>query len=132
MPKVLISDDLSPRAAEIFRSRGIEVDVKVGLKPDQLRAIVAEYDGLAIRSATKVTKEVLDVATNLKVVGRAGMTRSGAGAGVTVMGATGAAGAGAAGAAFAVMTDGVWRRRNCARLYCVTSEVGSSCSASVK
>ncbi len=73
MPKVLISDDLSPRAAEIFRSRGIEVDVKVGLKPDQLRAIVAEYDGLAIRSATKVTKEVLDVATNLKVVGRAGI-----------------------------------------------------------
>ncbi len=73
MPKVLISDDLSPRAAEIFRSRGIEVDVKVGLKPDQLRAIVGEYDGLAIRSATKVTKEVLDVATNLKVVGRAGI-----------------------------------------------------------
>ena len=73
MPKVLISDDLSPLAAEIFRSRGIEVDVKIGLKPDQLRAVVAEYDGLAIRSATKVTKEVLDVATNLKVVGRAGI-----------------------------------------------------------
>ncbi len=73
MPKVLISDDLSPLAAEIFRSRGIEVDVKIGLKPDQLRAIVAEYDGLAIRSATKVTKEVLDVAARLKVVGRAGI-----------------------------------------------------------
>ena len=73
MPKVLISDDLSPLAAEIFRSRGIEVDVKIGLKPDQLRAIIAEYDGLAIRSATKVTKEVLDVAPNLKVVGRAGI-----------------------------------------------------------
>ena len=73
MPKVLISDDLSPRAADIFRARGIEVDVKVGLKPDQLRAIIGAYDGLAIRSATKVTREVLDVATSLKVVGRAGI-----------------------------------------------------------
>ena len=50
MPKVLISDDLSPLAAEIFRARGIEVDIKVGLKPDQLRAIIGDYDGLAIRS----------------------------------------------------------------------------------
>ncbi|MBM3532349.1 MAG: phosphoglycerate dehydrogenase [Alphaproteobacteria bacterium] len=73
MPKVLISDELSPRAVEIFRARGIEVDVKTGLKPDQLRAIVGAYDGLAIRSATKVTREVLEVATNLKVVGRAGI-----------------------------------------------------------
>ena len=73
MPKVLIADDLSPRAAEIFRERGLEVDVKVGLKPDQLRAIVGDYDGLAIRSATKVTAEVLAVATKLKVVGRAGI-----------------------------------------------------------
>jgi len=73
MPKVLISDELSPRAVEIFEERGIEVDVKTGLKPDQLRAIVGAYDGLAIRSATKVTREVLEVATNLKVVGRAGI-----------------------------------------------------------
>jgi D-3-phosphoglycerate dehydrogenase len=73
MPKVLISDDLSPRAVEIFKERGVEVDVKVGLKPDQLRAIVADYDGLAIRSATKVTAEVLAVADKLKVVGRAGI-----------------------------------------------------------
>ncbi len=73
MPKVLISDDLSLRAADIFKARGIEVDVKVGLKPDQLRAIIGQYDGLAIRSATKVTREVLDVAANLKVVGRAGI-----------------------------------------------------------
>jgi D-3-phosphoglycerate dehydrogenase len=73
MPKVLISDDLSPRAVEIFRQRGIDVEVKVGLKPDQLRAIVGDYDGLAIRSATKVTAEVLAVAGKLKVVGRAGI-----------------------------------------------------------
>ncbi len=73
MTKVLISDDLSPRAAEIFRERGIEVDVKIGLKPDQLIEIIGNYDGLAIRSATKVTKAVLEAATNLKVVGRAGI-----------------------------------------------------------
>jgi len=73
MPKVLISDDLSPRATDIFRERGIEVDRKVGLKPDELAAIIGEYDGLAIRSATKVTAELLDKATNLKVVGRAGI-----------------------------------------------------------
>ncbi|HKU97666.1 MAG TPA: phosphoglycerate dehydrogenase [Vineibacter sp.] len=73
MPKVLISDELSPRAVEIFKERGVDVDVKVGLKPDQLRAIVGDYDGLAIRSATKVTAEVLAVAEKLKVVGRAGI-----------------------------------------------------------
>jgi D-3-phosphoglycerate dehydrogenase len=73
MVKVLISDKLSPAAVEIFRRRGIEVDVKPGLTPADLRAIIAPYDGLAIRSATKVTKELLDAATNLKVVGRAGI-----------------------------------------------------------
>ena len=73
MPKVLISDKLSPAAVEIFRARGIEMDVKTGLSPAELRAIIGEYDGLAIRSATKVTKEVLDAATRLKVVGRAGI-----------------------------------------------------------
>jgi D-3-phosphoglycerate dehydrogenase / 2-oxoglutarate reductase len=73
MPKVLISDDLSPRAAEIFRERGIDVDVKIGLKPAELREIVGNYDGLAIRSATKVTAEVLAVAKKMKVVGRAGI-----------------------------------------------------------
>src|SRR6185312_16161000 len=72
MVKVLISDKLSPAAVEIFRRRGIEVDVQPGLTPADLRAIIAPYDGLAVRSATKVTKELLDAATNLKVVGRAG------------------------------------------------------------
>jgi len=73
MPKVLISDKLSPAAVAIFKNRGIEVDLKPGLSPADLRAIIGEYDGLAIRSATKVTKELLEVATRLKVVGRAGI-----------------------------------------------------------
>src|SRR5579862_1229831 len=73
MPKVLISDDLSPRAAEIFRERGIEVDVRIGLDKDELKSIIGDYDGLAVRSATKVTKPILEAASHLKVVGRAGI-----------------------------------------------------------
>jgi D-3-phosphoglycerate dehydrogenase len=73
MVKVLISDKLSPAAIDIFRARGVETDVKTGLSPADLRAIIGEYDGLAIRSATKATKELLDAATKLKVVGRAGI-----------------------------------------------------------
>jgi D-3-phosphoglycerate dehydrogenase len=73
MPKVLISDKLSPAAIEIFKQRGIEADVKTGLTPAELRAIIGDYDGLAIRSATKVTRELLDAGTKLKVVGRAGI-----------------------------------------------------------
>src|ERR1700757_1534301 len=73
MVKVLISDKLSPAAIEIFKERGVDVDIKTGLTPAELRDIIGQYDGLAIRSATKVTKEVMDVATNLKVVGRAGI-----------------------------------------------------------
>ncbi|MCW5771225.1 MAG: phosphoglycerate dehydrogenase, partial [Rhodospirillaceae bacterium] len=73
MPKVLISDSMSPRAAEIFRERGIDVDVKTGMKPDQLKAVIGDYDGLAIRSSTKVTADILGAAKSLKVVGRAGI-----------------------------------------------------------
>jgi D-3-phosphoglycerate dehydrogenase len=73
MPKVLIADKLSPAAIEIFRVRGIEADVKTGLAPAELREIIGGYDGLAIRSATKVTKELLEAAPDLKVVGRAGI-----------------------------------------------------------
>jgi D-3-phosphoglycerate dehydrogenase / 2-oxoglutarate reductase len=73
MPKVLISDQLSPAAVQIFKDRGVDVDVKVGLSKDELKAIIANYDGLAIRSATKVTADILAAATNLKVVGRAGI-----------------------------------------------------------
>lgn len=72
-PKVLISDKLSPRAAEIFQENGVDVDVKVGMTPEELIACIGEYDGLAIRSATKVTAEVIKAAKNLKVVGRAGI-----------------------------------------------------------
>lgn len=72
-PKVLISDDLSPRAIEIFKERGLQVDVKIGLKPDELIDIIADYEGLAIRSATKVTPKVLEAAKKLKVIGRAGI-----------------------------------------------------------
>ncbi len=73
MPKVLISDDLSERAAQIFRERGIEVDVETGLGEDGLAARVDRYDGLAVRSATRVTARILEAARNLKVVGRAGI-----------------------------------------------------------
>jgi D-3-phosphoglycerate dehydrogenase / 2-oxoglutarate reductase len=73
MPKVLISDKMDPRAAQIFRERGVEVDEITGKTPDELKAIIGAYDGLAIRSSTKVTKDILEHATNLKVVGRAGI-----------------------------------------------------------
>ena len=73
MPKVLISDNLSKAAVEIFEERGVDVDFKTGMSPDQLIACIGEYDGLAVRSATKVTKKVLEAAENLKVVGRAGI-----------------------------------------------------------
>ena len=73
MPKVLISDQMDPNAAEIFRANGVEVDEKPGLSKEELKAIIGEYDGLAIRSATKVTADLLEAATNLKVVGRAGI-----------------------------------------------------------
>jgi len=73
MPKVLISDKLSPLAAQVFKDRGVDVDVKPGMDADALKACIGEYDGLAIRSATKVTQEILEAAGNLKVVGRAGI-----------------------------------------------------------
>ena len=71
--RVLISDDLSPEARAILeRIPGAQVDVRVGLKPQELREIIGGYDALAVRSATKVTKEVLDSAQKLRVIGRAG------------------------------------------------------------
>ncbi|MCF8467896.1 MAG: phosphoglycerate dehydrogenase [Sneathiella sp.] len=73
MVKVLISDEMSPRAADIFRERGIEVDEKTGMTPAELKACIGEYDGLAVRSATKATAEIIAAATNLKVIGRAGI-----------------------------------------------------------
>src|SRR3954468_8885492 len=73
MPKVLISDQMDPKAAEIFRANGVEVDEKTGLSKEELKAIIGDYDGLAIRSATKVTADVLEAAAKLKVIGRAGI-----------------------------------------------------------
>ena len=74
-PKVLVSDKLSETAVQIFRDRGIEVDFlpEVGKDKEKLAEIIGQYDGLAIRSATKVTPTILESATNLKVVGRAGI-----------------------------------------------------------
>ena len=73
MPRVLIADELSPRALDIFRSRGVEVDVRVGLKKPELLRVIGEYEGLAVRSATKADKEVIAAAQRLKVIGRAGI-----------------------------------------------------------
>jgi D-3-phosphoglycerate dehydrogenase len=73
VPKVLIADELSAHAVAIFRQRGVEVDVRTGLKAPDLKAAIADYDGLAVRSATKVTAEILAAASRLKVVGRAGI-----------------------------------------------------------
>ena len=64
-PKVLISDEMSPLAAECFKQAGIEVDIKTGLDKEGLRAIIGEYDGLAVRSSSKVTSKVLEAAGNL-------------------------------------------------------------------
>ena len=74
MAKVLVSDKLHEKGVEILKSaKGIEVDVKVGLSKDELKEIIGEYDGIVIRSATKLTKDVLEKAENLKAIGRAGI-----------------------------------------------------------
>ena len=91
MPKVLIADKLSPAAVAIFKERGVDADVKTGLTKEELIKIVDQYDGIAIRSATKLTADVLKHAKNLKVVGRAGIgvdnvdIPAATGAGVIVM-----------------------------------------------
>ncbi len=75
MPKVLISDELSDAAVQIFKDNGVEVDFqpKLGKDPAKLAEIIGNYDGLAIRSATKATADLLAKADNLKVIGRAGI-----------------------------------------------------------
>ncbi len=72
-PRVLIADQLSPAAVAIFKERGLATDVKVGLSKEELEKIIKDYDGLAVRSATKVTEKVIAAAAKLKVVGRAGI-----------------------------------------------------------
>jgi D-3-phosphoglycerate dehydrogenase len=73
MPKVLIADELSPRAVAVFAERGVDADVAIGLRPDVLVARIGAYDGLAVRSATKVTAALIAEAPQLRVVGRAGI-----------------------------------------------------------
>ena len=74
-PKVLISDALSPAAVQIFKDRGVEVDFQpnLGKDKDKLAEMIGKYEGLAIRSATKVTAKILEKANKLKVIGRAGI-----------------------------------------------------------
>ena len=74
-PKVLISDKLSDAAVQIFKDRGIDVDFQpdLGKDKDKLLEVIGQYDGLAIRSATKATEKIIAAATNLKVIGRAGI-----------------------------------------------------------
>jgi D-3-phosphoglycerate dehydrogenase / 2-oxoglutarate reductase len=72
-PRVLIADQLSAAAVDIFKERGIDADVKVGLSKEELEKTIGDYDGLAVRSATKVTEKVIGAAGRLKVVGRAGI-----------------------------------------------------------
>jgi D-3-phosphoglycerate dehydrogenase len=72
--KILVTDSLAPEGLEVFqKADGFEVDVKLGLKPDELKNICGEYDGWVIRSGTKITAELVDAAKNLKVIGRAGV-----------------------------------------------------------
>ena len=91
MAKVLIADKLSPQAIEVFKQNKVDVDVKTGMTPEELLACIGEYDGIAIRSATKVTAKVLEAGKKLKVVGRAGIgvdnvdTKAATAAGVVVM-----------------------------------------------
>jgi D-3-phosphoglycerate dehydrogenase len=73
MPRVLISDKLDPLSVDIFQKHGVAVDYKPGLSAADLLASIHEYDGLAVRSETKVTAEILKAGTNLKIVGRAGI-----------------------------------------------------------
>src|SRR6266702_1388201 len=73
MPRVLIADSLSPAAIDIFKQRGVDVDVKTGLSKDDLLKVIGDYDGLVVRSDTKPNKDVIAAAGNLKVIGRAGI-----------------------------------------------------------
>ena len=73
MAKVLISDKMDKLAAEIFQNNGIAVDVKPGMKPEELAKIIGDYDGLAVRSSTNATADIIAAAKNMKVIGRAGI-----------------------------------------------------------
>lgn len=73
MPKVLIADKMSNKAVEVFKARGVDVDVITGLEKDELMKIIGDYDGLAVRSSTRPDAEIIGQGKNLKVIGRAGI-----------------------------------------------------------
>lgn len=70
--KILVSDKLSEAGVEILKNGGFTVDVKTGLRPDEIKEIIGEYDALVVRSATKATEEIITAGRKLKVIGRAG------------------------------------------------------------
>ena len=73
MKKVLVSDSMAPEVAEILgNAPGIKVDVKTGMKPEELKAVIKDYDALIVRSSTKATAEIIEAATKLSAIGRAG------------------------------------------------------------
>jgi len=71
--KILISDKMSNKVEDVLKSKSINYDIKTGLEPDELKSIIDDYDGILIRSATKLTSNILENCTNLKVIGRAGV-----------------------------------------------------------
>ncbi|MDH4028849.1 MAG: phosphoglycerate dehydrogenase, partial [Nitrospirota bacterium] len=70
--KVLVSDNISEKGVNILKKAGLEVDVKTGLTPEELKKVIGKYEGLVVRSATKATADIISAADNLKVIGRAG------------------------------------------------------------
>ena len=73
MPKILIADKMSKKAEKIFSEKGLETDIKVGLGKDELLAIVKDYEGIVVRSSSKISEKVIKNADKLKIVGRAGI-----------------------------------------------------------
>ena len=71
--KILISDKMSNKVEDVLKSKSIDYDIKTGLEPDELKSIIDDYDGILIRSATKLTADILENCSNLKVIGRAGV-----------------------------------------------------------
>ena len=71
--KILISDKMSDKVEDVLKSKSIEYDIKTGMTPEELKSVIDQYDGILIRSATKLTSEILADCKNLKVVGRAGV-----------------------------------------------------------
>ncbi len=71
--KILISDKMSNKVEEVLKSKSMDFDIKTGMDPDELKAVIDNYDGILIRSATKLTADILKNCSNLKVIGRAGV-----------------------------------------------------------